>query len=121
MAGATCPAIWPRSPARTASPSRSAARSARLPGRCGDPADQWQDLAFHVFGRQRADLAKADMAAAVDDVGLWYAVNPEIDRRAAVAVDTDPAIGVAETIEKTARLFRLVLEGDTFEDDARPV
>src|SRR6516162_1926401 len=119
MAGAISPVFWPPSPARTASPSRNATNSARFAGRCRDPADQRQDLAFHIFGRQRADLAKADVAAAVDDVGLRHAVNPEIDRRAAGAINPDTAIGVPETVEKTARVLRLVLVGYPFEGDAR--
>src|SRR6516225_662738 len=121
MAGAISPVFWPPSPARTASPSRNATNSARFAGRCRDPADQRQDLAFHIFGRQRADLAKADVAAAVDDVGLRHAVNPEIDCRAAIAVDADAAIGVAETIKKAARILRLILVGHPFKSDARPM
>ena len=44
--------------------------------------------------RQRADMAIADMAAAVHDIGLGHAVDPKIDRGGPVAIDADMAKGL---------------------------
>jgi len=68
---------------------------------------------------QRADLAKADLAAGVDDIGLGHAVYPEIDSGSALAVDADTTKGVAKTSEEPARILRLVLVGHPFQGDIR--
>src|SRR6266849_8907698 len=59
------------------------------------------------------------MAAAIDDIGFGHAVDPEIDRGCAIAIDADAAEGIAETIQEAARILRFVLVGDTVEGDAR--
>src|SRR6516162_8131977 len=119
MVGATSQAFSPPSPARTANPklemfagSLRPALALRRSGRCCEPLDHGQDLRFHLFGRQRTNMAVTDVARRIDDVGLGHAVHSEIDRRSPVAVDTDPPVWVAETIEKTARIFGLVFVGD---------
>src|SRR5438045_1652071 len=82
-----------------------------------DWQNQGQDLAFDGLGGQRTDVAKTDVAGAVHDISLRHTVNPKIDRRHAVAVDPDMAEGVAEAVQKPARLFGLVLIRDAVERD----
>ena len=66
----------------------------------------------------RADLAVANMAATVDDISFGHAVDPEIDRGSAIAIDADVAERIAETFQEAARSLGFILVGDAVEGDA---
>ena len=66
----------------------------------GDLRDQRQYLSIDIPLAKWADMAVADMSAAVDDVRLGHAVDPEIDRSSSKLIDANATIGVAEIIEK---------------------
>src|SRR5947208_3884984 len=112
MVGVIFRAFSPRSPAKTASPNPD-------PELFGPTEflDQGQDLASDVLGGQRTNMAKTDVAGAVHDISFRHTINPKIDRRHAVAVDPDMTERVAEAVQKTARLFGLVLIRDAVERD----
>src|SRR5712692_11523918 len=74
-----------------------------------------QQLALDAVAVERSDMAVADVAGAVDEVGLGHAVEAEIDADAAVLIEPDAAVGIAELGEEARRLLRLVLVGDAEE------
>src|SRR5579875_4003888 len=76
----------------------------RLVGSPVEAGDQRQDAPLDVLCTQRTDMAVTDAPGGIDDIGLGHAVDPEIDRRRAAAVDTDAAIGLAEIVEKAPRV-----------------
>src|SRR6185295_6974956 len=55
---------------------------------------------------------------AIDDVGLGNSVHAPFNPGAAFAVEADAGIGVADIIEKGARLLRRVLPYETVQLDA---
>lgn len=66
----------------------------------GDLRDQRQYLSIDIPLAKWADMAVADMSAAVDYIRLGHAVDPEIDRSSSKLIDANATIGVAEIIEK---------------------
>src|SRR5260370_18973649 len=79
-----------------------------------------QQLALDAVAVERSDMAVADVAGAVDEVGLGHAVDAEIDADAAVLIEPDAAAGIAELGEEARPPRRPVLVSGAGRRDARP-
>ena len=64
-----------------------------------------------VSARQRADMLVADGAVGADDEGFGHAVDAPVDGGAAVRIDADGRIGVAERAEEAAGVVGIVASG----------
>src|SRR5262249_24608240 len=76
------------------------------------------DLAGDVLGRDRAHELVGDAAIAADEEGLRHAVDPPIDRRAAIAVGPGGNEWIAVAADEAARILGLVLVIDPDDADA---
>ncbi len=57
-------------------------------------------------------MAVADMPAAVDHIGFGHSIDPEVNRRRAVAIDGNAVERVAEFPEKASGVGGPVFIGD---------